>query len=124
MNKKVTGMSAVALQKLLSYSWPGNVRELENTIEYAIAMTTGDIISEDLILQTQATDHEQLKPLKEAKNEFEKNYITGILSLTKGNVSKAAKLAGKYRPDFYTLLKKHSLEAATFKNLKTKQIQP
>ena len=120
MNKKITGMSAAAFQKLLSYSWPGNVRELENTIEYAIAMTTGDIISEDLILQTKTVEHESLKPLKEARNEFEKNYITRLLSLTKGNVSKAAKMAGKYRPDFYTLLKKHNLEAATFKNLKSK----
>lgn len=120
MNKKVTGMSATAIQKLLAYSWPGNVRELENTIEYAIAMTSDDILSEDLILQTQAIDHEPLRPLKEEKNEFEKNYITRLLSLTRGNVSKAAKQAGKYRPDFYTLMKKHNLEAATFKNLKSK----
>ena len=119
MNKKVSGMSAAALQKLLSYSWPGNVRELENTIEYAIAMTSSEIISEDLILQTQAVDHEPLKPLKEERNEFEKNYITRLLSLTRGNVSKAAKQAGKYRPDFYVLMKKHNLEAATFKNLKS-----
>ena len=119
MNKKVSGMSAAALQKLLSYSWPGNVRELENTIEYAIAMTSSEIISEDLILQTQAVDHEPLKPLKEERNEFEKNYITRLLSLTRGNVSKAAKQAGKYRPDFYALMKKHNLEAATFKNLKS-----
>ncbi len=124
MNKKVTGISAVALQKLLSYSWPGNVRELENTIEYAIAMTTSDIISEDLVLQTQTVEREELKPFKEARSEFEKNYITRLLSLSKGNVSKASKLAGKYRPDFYTLMKKHNLEAATFKSLKSTQITP
>jgi len=120
MNKIVTGMSAAALQKLLSYSWPGNVRELENTIEYAIAMSTGETISEDLILQTQTVDCEPLKTLKEARSEFEKNYITRLLSLTKGNVSRAAKQAGKYRPDFYNLMKKHNLEAAIFKSFKNK----
>jgi two-component system response regulator GlrR len=38
-----------------------------------------------------------------------------MLSLTGGNVSKAAKLAGKYRSDFYVLLKKHGLNALDFK---------
>jgi two-component system response regulator GlrR len=53
--------------------------------------------------------------LKEAKNHFEKNYLSNILSLSSGNVSKAAKLAGKYRADFYDLLKKHDLNPSAFK---------
>jgi DNA-binding NtrC family response regulator len=52
---------------------------------------------------------------KEAKDRFEKNYLSNMLSLTGGNVSKAAKLAGKYRSDFYVLLKKHGLNALDFK---------
>jgi two-component system response regulator GlrR len=108
-------ISTPALQKLLSYSWPGNVRELENTIEYAVAMTPHEIINEDLILQTKGLEDHHLKPLKEAKNAFEKSYISNILSITGGNVSKAAKLAGKYRGDFYALLKKHALDLSAFK---------
>jgi two-component system response regulator GlrR len=57
-----------------------------------------------------------LKPLKEAKNEFEKKYISNLISLTRGNVSKASRLAGKYRSDFYDLLKKHNLKTADFKS--------
>jgi len=115
MKKEIKGISTPALQKLLSYSWPGNVRELENTIEYAVAMTAQDVISEDLILQTKTTEEDKLKPLREAKGEFEKSYISNILSLTGGNVSKAAKLAGKYRADLYDLLKKHDLNPSDFK---------
>lgn len=115
MKKGVKGISTPALQKLLSYSWPGNVRELENTIEYAMAMTAQEVVGEDLILQTKAIEEDKLKPLKVAKNEFEKSYISNILSLTGGNVSKAAKLAGKYRSDFYDLLKKHNLDPLDFK---------
>jgi len=115
MKKEIKGISTPALQKLLSYSWPGNVRELKNIIEYAVAMTTQDVISEDLILQTETIEEDKSKPLKEAKGEFEKSYISNILSLTGGNVSKAAKLAGKYRADFYNLLKKHNLKASDFK---------
>ena len=115
MKKEIKGISTPALQKLLSYSWPGNVRELENTIEYAVAMTAQDVISEDLILQTKTTEKDKLKPLKDARNEFEKSYISNILSLTGGNVSKAAKLAGKYRADLYDILKKHDLNPSDFK---------
>jgi two-component system response regulator GlrR len=115
MGKRVKGFSAPALQKLLSYTWPGNVRELENTIEYAVAMAAQEVVSEDLILQTRVLEEESPGPLKEAKNRFEKNYLTNVLSLTGGNVSKAARLAGKHRADFYDLLKKHDLNPSAFK---------
>jgi len=117
MRKDIRGISTPALRKLLSYSWPGNVRELENTIEYAVAMTTQEEIDENLILQSKATQEENL-PLKDAKNQFEKNYVSNLLSLTSGNVSKAAKMAGKYRADFYSLLKKHDLNPSVFKKTK------
>ncbi len=116
MKKEIKGISTPALQKLLSYEWPGNVRELENSIEYAVAMTNRDIIGEDLILQAKTVEQGGLKPLKEAKNEFEKKYISSLISLTRGNVSKASRLAGKYRSDFYDLLKKHNLKVADFKS--------
>ena len=118
MKKGIKGVSTPALRKLLAYSWPGNVRELENTIEYAIAMTAQDIIGEDMILQTKAVAENELKPLKQAKEEFEKSYISKVLSLTEGNVSDAAKLAGKYRADLYALLKKHRLNPPDFKRQK------
>jgi two-component system response regulator GlrR len=118
MNKNVKGLSPLALQKLMLYDWPGNVRELENTIEYALAMTHQDIIPEELILQShnKAIDSPTtLQPLKEAKNAYEKNYLIQLLQKCKGNISKAAKLAGKYRPDFYDLIKKHDLKINDFK---------
>jgi two-component system response regulator GlrR len=115
MKKEIRGISPSAIQKLLSYSWPGNVRELENTIEYAVAMTTREVIEEDLILQTKKRTEGGLKPLKEAKQDFEKEYIAKLLLLSEGNVSKAAGLAGKYRADFYELLKKYNLNPSDFK---------
>ena len=120
MKKEIKGISTSALQILLSYSWPGNVRELENTIEYTAAMTTRDVIVEDLILQSRTIQESKVNSLKEAKNQFEVNYISNLLLLTRGNVSKAAKLAGKYRSDFYDPLKKHDLNPSDFK--KPKQV--
>jgi two-component system response regulator GlrR len=116
MNKKVKGLTPAAMQRLMFHEWPGNVRELENTIEYAVAMTREDVISEDHILPTKsAPAGETIKPLKEAKDSFEKSYLVHILELTNGIVSSAANLAGKYRADFYNLLKKHRINPGDFK---------
>ncbi len=134
MKKEVKGLSPEALRKLMLHDWPGNVRELENTIEYAVAMSQNDTVTEDYILQGKisiASERAQnfiqerveesssgLRPLKDARDAFERDYLIQVLSMTEGNVSQAAKLAGKYRADFYDLLKKHDLKAHEFKKVK------
>ncbi len=116
MNKKVRSLTPGAMQRLMFHEWPGNVRELENTIEYAIAMTRDDMISEELILPSKTFPaREIIKPLKEARDGFEKNYLVHLLEMTNGIVSSAAALAGRYRPDFYNLLRKHGINPADFK---------
>jgi two-component system response regulator GlrR len=116
MNKKIKGIAPAALQRLMLHEWPGNVRELENTLEYAVAMTGRDVISEDLILPGKSGEGEEpLKPLKEARDAFEKGYLVRLLELTQGNVSSAATMAGRYRADLYALLKKHDLSPGNFK---------
>ncbi|MBW1895330.1 MAG: sigma-54-dependent Fis family transcriptional regulator [Deltaproteobacteria bacterium] len=116
MGKEIEEFSTDAMQKLISYPWPGNIRELENTIECAVAMTKSNIITQSLILQTQNINPEGLKQFKYAKESFEKNYLIQLFELTQGNVSQAAKLAGKYRADIYELLKKYNLKLADFRN--------
>jgi len=117
MKKDVKGLMPQAMQKMMLHDWPGNVRELENTVEYAVAMTQQNMITEDFILQTTKgiTSEEPLKPLKEARDAYEKGYLVRLLEICSGNVTKAAKLAGKYRADFYDLLKKHNLKSDDFK---------
>jgi two-component system response regulator GlrR len=116
MKKNMKGFSASATQKLMLYHWPGNVRELENTIERAVAMSIKDVITEDMILPTQEIEEKCLQPLKNAKADFEKDYLVQLIRLTHGNVTQAAKLAGKYRADLYGLLKKHNLKPTDFKS--------
>jgi two-component system response regulator GlrR len=121
MKKEIRRISPMAMQKLMLYDWPGNVRELENTIEHAVAITQHDVIGEEIILPSRDLPQEPLKPFKEAVEEFKRGYIVRVLEFTKGNVSKAAELAGKYRADFYNLIKKHSLKPEDFKNLYKKK---
>ena len=116
MDKDIKGFSINAMQKLIAYPWPGNIRELENTIECAVAMTKKNIITQDFILQSQDASPEGLTSFKDAKENFEKNYLIQLFELTRGNVSKAAKLAGKYRADVYELVKKYNLKLSDFRN--------
>ena len=118
MKKEVKGLMPQAIQRLMLHEWPGNVRELENTVEYAVAMTQQNMVAEDFILQTKGVgvaSGEPLMPLKEARDAYEKAYLIHLLEICEGNVTKAAKLAGKYRADFYDLLRKHNLKSEDFK---------
>jgi two-component system, NtrC family, response regulator GlrR len=116
MKKEINGLTPEAMRKLMLHDWPGNVRELENALEYAAAMTRSNVISEEFVLNARrAPTEELLKPLKEARDAFERSYLINILKACRGNVSEAADLAGKYRTDFYTLLKKHSLNPGDFR---------
>jgi len=117
------------------YDWPGNVRELETTIEYAVAMTRNDMVTEEYLLHTkthvadgggsgfpgdrQEVFDDRHQRFKEARDAFERNYLMQVLVTTEGNVTQAAKLAGKYRADFYDLLKKHDLKVEDFKRAKS-----
>jgi len=116
MKRDFKGVAPQAMQRLMLYDWPGNVRELENTIEYAVAMTNQEIITDEFLPLAKADgNQESLKPLREAKDAFEKDYLTHLLQVCEGNITKAAELAGKYRADFYDLLKKHGLKTTDYK---------
>ncbi len=113
-NKAVKAVSPAAMQRLLCREWPGNVRELENAVEYAVAMTRDDVIPADLFPAPKG-QKEPVKPLRQARSAFEKEYLVRLLEITNGTVSTAAALAGKYRADLYTLLKKHRIDPAVYK---------
>ena len=132
MKRDVNGLTPKAMEKLMQHDWPGNVRELENTLEYAVTMTQRDIVTDDLVLQTKVstgavattgdTIQAQLLPtngsfktLKEARSEFERAYLVRLLHSCNGKATRAAEIAGKYRADFYDLLKKHDIKLAEFK---------
>ncbi len=115
MHKDLRGFSTGALNKIMNYSWPGNVRELENAVECAVVMCTEPVISEDLVLPSQNTAETGLKPLRESRMDFEKRYLVQLMEISKGNISQAAKLAGKYRADLYELLEKYGIKPFDFR---------
>ena len=104
-----------AMQLLVSASWQGNVRQLLNVIEQAVALASTEVIPESLVRQALDAGDSALTPLDEARRAFERDYLVRILKITGGNVTKAARLAGRNRTEFYRLLERHSLEPGMFK---------
>jgi two-component system response regulator GlrR len=107
--------SPEALELLVSAPWPGNVRQLLNVIEQAVALSATEVIPESLVGQALNAGDTSLTPLDEARRAFERDYLVRILKITGGNVTKAARLAGRNRTEFYRLLERHSLEPSVFK---------
>jgi two-component system response regulator GlrR len=109
------GFSPEAMQLLVSAPWPGNVRQLLNVIEQAVALAATEVIPDSLVRQALDAGDTALTPLDEARKAFERDYLVRILKITAGNVTKAARLAGRNRTEFYRLLERHSLEPGMFK---------
>jgi DNA-binding NtrC family response regulator len=117
-------LSAGAAAALVAFDWLGNVRELENAIFRAVHVRRGNTLDlPDLGLAlSPARVHEQddgtiqrYKDLKrQAISSFEREYLTRLMTAHRGNVSRAAKEAGKERRDFGRLLKKHGLHPQYF----------
>ena len=99
---------------LIDYSWPGNVRELRNLIERIAILSpdSQDKISNIIKESLKMDDLNELKyekslsiPLKEARENFEKEYLTSQLKKFGGNISKMAKFIGMERSALHRKLK-------------------
>ncbi|CAI1086079.1 two-component system response regulator GlrR [Serratia grimesii] len=111
----VRSFSSDAMKRLMTASWPGNVRQLVNVIEQCVALTSAPVISEALVEQALEGENTALPTFVEARNQFELHYLRKLLQITKGNVTQAARMAGRNRTEFYKLLSRHELDANDFK---------
>ncbi|WP_336817636.1 two-component system response regulator GlrR [Klebsiella michiganensis] len=111
----VRAFSTDAMKRLMAAKWPGNVRQLVNVIEQCVALTSSPVISDALVGQALEGENTALPTFVEARNQFELNYLRKLLQITKGNVTHAARMAGRNRTEFYKLLSRHELDANDFK---------
>ncbi|HEY0211254.1 two-component system response regulator GlrR [Acerihabitans sp.] len=111
----VRSFSIDAMKRLMAASWPGNVRQLVNVIEQCVALTSAPVISEALVEQALEGENTVLPTFVEARLQFELHYLRKLLQITKGNVTQAARMAGRNRTEFYKLLSRHELDANDFK---------
>lgn len=112
--KNIRDVDYEAMQALLAYDWPGNVRELRNTIERAVVLAEGDVITiHDLPDKIRTIDIEgvQISTLRQALDGFEREYIRRSLAENKGNKEATAAKLGIDLATLYRKLKKLRIEA-------------
>ena len=100
---------------LLNYDWPGNVRELRNLIERIVILSQGSNDQKilEVIKESLSKSSEEIfsvidtlsVPLREARESFEKEYLTTQLKKFGGNISKTAKFVGMERSALHRKLK-------------------
>jgi two-component system nitrogen regulation response regulator NtrX len=101
-------LDSAATTGLRGYRWPGNVRELRNVIERLMIMVPGDTITLPNLAFLQgaaALGPEPAdtppRPLHEARDQFERDYILRALAANHGNISRTADALGVERSNLY-----------------------
>jgi transcriptional regulator with PAS, ATPase and Fis domain len=113
--KNIKDIDYEAMQALLAYDWPGNIRELRNTIERAIVLSDGEMITiHDLTDKFRTLDVEGISTssLRQALDNFEREYIRRSLTENKGNKESTASTLGIDLATLYRKLKKLRIEMA------------
>ncbi len=119
-------ISPEALALLMAYPWPGNVRELMNVLSHLLAFSEGEeVLPEHLPPRVQGQEREGPLPFnehltfKDAKEQllenFEREYVTSVLTRCEGNLSRAARESGLHRKSIERLAKKYQLDAKGMK---------
>ncbi|MCU7868820.1 MAG: sigma-54 dependent transcriptional regulator [Candidatus Thiodiazotropha sp. (ex Lucinoma borealis)] len=111
-----------SLDRLNSYQWPGNVREMENLIHREFLLTEGCALEFDFLTSSTTSDAFDQKigdgGFQHAKASaiahFERQYLEVLMTRSGGNISLAARLAGKERRSLGRMLKKYGIDKQAF----------
>ena len=118
-NMECKAISKAGMEILTKYRWPGNIRELKNFIERINIMTDEQIISVETVksylqedTNTKQSNNEEYSDLKlnEAKDKFEKQFLTQKLEENSYNISRAAEAMGIYPSNLHGKIKKFGIE--------------
>ena len=114
LQKDIRAVDSDVMEIFMNYPWPGNVRELENTIEYAVNMSSDDIIHTEYLpkrlLNIVSENNVHIKSVIVPIRELEKTEIQRALELYKNeNISEVAAALGLSRATLYRKIKEYRL---------------
>ena len=109
-----------ALEALVSYSWPGNIRELANLVE-RLSILSGPVVDAPAVRQVlrgpssppPSADSPAVqlgRPLNDALDEYERNFIGAALAQAEGNMAEAARILQTDRANLYRRMRRLGLE--------------
>ncbi|MBX3607164.1 MAG: sigma 54-interacting transcriptional regulator [Piscinibacter sp.] len=118
--RRLDGLTAQSLQRLLAHDWPGNVRELQHVIERASVLAAGPLLAaDDIEIDAHGGEPQPVDSFQRAKarvvQQFERRFIEQLLAAHGGNVTHAAQAAQKNRRAFFELMRKHRIEPQRFR---------
>ena len=113
--KRLNGFAPEALEALVTAPWPGNVRQLYNVVEQVCALSTTSLIPLSLVQRALQTAAFEVLSYAEARQRFERQYLSQLLKITQGQVADAARLAQRNRTEFYRLLQRSGLTPSQFR---------
>jgi two-component system nitrogen regulation response regulator NtrX len=108
-------LSEDALELLCSHSWPGNVRELKNIMERLIVMVPGEVIeSGDIHKYMESYDYDDVvaqnySSLRQAREDFERRFISQALKQHNNNISVTAKNLGIERTNLHRKIRQYDI---------------
>ena len=110
--QKKKRVSRATLRALMEYDWPGNVRELKNAIERFVIMNPDEIIDikEVQPLRAIKSDYTLFKTLRDAREQFEKDFILKKLQENNWNVSRTAEELEIERSNLHRKIKSLGIE--------------
>jgi two-component system response regulator GlrR len=111
----INGFAPDALELMLTAPWPGNVRQLQNIVEQVVVLSTTPIITGKLIQKALQDNISSIISFDAARKNFEQQYLINLLKATQGNVTQAARIAGRNRTEFYKILQRHHINPSLFK---------
>ncbi len=106
---QIDEMAPDAQELFMQYNWPGNIRELENAIERAILIEESPQITLQSLPKQIREFHDSKKRSFLSLSAVEKEHIINILTQTKWNISKAAKILEIDRKSLYAKIKKYQI---------------
>ena len=113
--KRLKTVAPGALTWFMTYEWPGNVRELRNMVERLVIMVPGDTIGADDLPPPLRPKGESAaavgdgKPLKEARDSFERAYILAELRAQDWNMTRTAERLGIERSHLYRKIRAYGI---------------
>ncbi|NYB74555.1 sigma-54-dependent Fis family transcriptional regulator [Sedimentibacter hydroxybenzoicus DSM 7310] len=118
MGKGITDIDENTKQQLLNYNYPGNIRELKNIIERLVVLSRGNTLKDELFKSSRLLNNDteeketnnKLSSYKEAKKNFEIEYIKEVLKSCNNNITHAAKQMDISRRQLFNKIVEYDLK--------------